>query len=340
MIQEIATPPRGRGSTNRVTLRRMLWLVAGFLALASVLAGSLIWFVAGSYFRTGTLAYSEAFPAADNRPAPITRPAGATNMPVNLLLLGSDGEPTESGQDLTSRGSRSDTIILINIPADRDTINFMSIMRDNWVPIPGHGTSKINAALSHGGPALAVQTVESIFQTPIDHVVLVDFDGVRDVTEALGGVTVDNPATFSFYGHVVPQGEVTLTGEEALHFVRNRDFPDGDYTRVENQQMYLTELARKLLSSETLASPLKVRAALDSFAPYVTLDEGLGLPTALGLGVSLRDIRTENIDMFTSPTLGVGTEGVESVVYPDWGELTEISRHLQEDTLSSYSPGD
>lgn len=83
--------------------------------------------------------------------------------------------------------------MLAHVPADRQHVYLMSIMRDSWVEVPGHGRAKINAAYSWGGVALTTETVEQLLDIRIDHVAEIDFAGFEDMTDALGGVTVDSP---------------------------------------------------------------------------------------------------------------------------------------------------
>lgn len=327
-----STPPRHRAP--RARRRAGWWAVLGLVVVLGLVAGNYGWQLRSAYNQARTVPGAEAFPSSDTRPASVPRPANASYDPVNILFLGSDGASGETEASADVLGRRSDTMILVNIPADREAVNLMSIMRDNWVQIPGHGTAKINAAMSYGGTPLAVQTVESLLDIRIDHVAVIDFDGLRGLTDAMGGVSLYNYTPFFCGGNLVAEGEATLNGEQALCFVRNRDFVDGDYTRVANQQYFLLSLADQLLSPETLVSPLTIRDSIGAITPYVTMDDGLSMSTVASIRLSLRDLTA--IHTFTSPTLGMGTEGDQSVVYPDWEELAVVSRHLREDTFTSY----
>ena len=88
-------------------------------------------------------------------------------------------------------------MMLVHIPADRKGAYVTSIMRDTWLDIPGHGKAKINAAFAYGGVPLAVQTLEGLLDTRIDHVAAIDFEGFKGLTDALGGVEINNPIAFS-----------------------------------------------------------------------------------------------------------------------------------------------
>lgn len=338
-METSSSAPRHR-RPGRTLLSLVLVIVLALFAIAGIIGGIYAWQVASAFRQAESLSQADAFPHSDTRPAPAERPAGSDHAPVNFLLLGADDESDGIPDGADIRGKRSDTIILVNIPADRQSVNAISIMRDNWVDVPGYGSAKINAAMSYGGTPLAVHTVENLLDVRIDHVVLIDFNGLRGLTDAVGGVSVDNPSAFYSHsaGTTIPAGEVTLNGGEALDFVRNRSFRDGDYARVENQQAFLMALAQKLLSADTLTSPSRIQNAVANISPYITVDEGFNVSTAVSLGLSLRNLRTDSINMFTSPTTGLGTEGEQSVVYPDLEALSQISQYLRNDTLSRYQP--
>ncbi|WP_258933295.1 LCP family protein [Nesterenkonia pannonica] len=153
---------------------------------------------------------------------------------INMLLMGTDsrGDDEDDYRDATGEGNeRSDTMMFVHIPEDRSGVYVMSIMRDLWVEVPGEGMGRVNTALGLGGYDLAVDLVEEMLYTHIDHVAVVDFEGFSDLTEALGGVYVDNPHSFSagqrnpaFY----PEGTIRLEGSNALRYVRERQsFPRG-----------------------------------------------------------------------------------------------------------------
>ena len=150
--------------------------------------------------------------------------------------------------------------MVAQVSPDRQHVTVMSIMRDNWVEIQGHGEAKINAAVAFGGIPLAVNTVENFIDARIDHVALVDFDSFKGLTDAVGGVTIDNPIAFTSHhgSFTFPQGKITLTGEEALGFVRERyAFDDGDYQRARNQQIYLKGLLSQFSARKRSRTPAR-----------------------------------------------------------------------------------
>ncbi|TLM72894.1 LCP family protein [Pseudarthrobacter sp. NamB4] len=270
-----------------------------------------------------------------------SRNAGAGGA-LNILVMGSDsrGATTEEAVSGGNSNQRADTLMLVHIPADRSNVYSISLMRDLWVDIPGNGQAKINAALAYGGVPLMVQTVESLFNQRIDHVAMIDFEGFVGMTDALGGVEVNitQPFKSPHSGRSYTKGPAVLDGGKALDFVRERyAYADGDYQRVRNQQAFLQALIAKNLSRETLLNPVKVHNVISSMAPYVAVDSGLDAATLARLGLELRDVRGEDMKMFTLPTLGTGTSADgQSIVLPDYSSIAGISAALADDSLDKF----
>ncbi|GAB3752337.1 LCP family protein [Zhihengliuella somnathii] len=325
-------PSKRRGGRIFLVVLLVLVLAAGGLAAGYV------WRLANS-FETKSQTIESAFPS-ESRPEKQEESRDA----VNYLVIGSDARggsgENENLADVPN-GGRSDTMMLVNIPGDRQSINVMSIMRDTWVEIPGRGEHKINAALAFGGVPLLVQTIESLVDVPIDHVAVIDFEGFRELTEALGGVEVNNPREFTT-GPPDPQhyeaGPITLSGERALRFVRERKaFSDGDYTRVANQQLFLKSVMAGFLKPETLTNPGRIANIVDEFSPYITVDEGVNAIELGQLGFSLRNVRSGDVHTLTLPTLGTGRSADgQSIVLFDAEGTRLVSDALKDDSLTSY----
>lgn len=255
---------------------------------------------------------------------------------MNILVLGSDAREDEEPED-----QRSDTMMLVHIPESRDEAYVMSIMRDLWVEIPEVGMSKVNSAQSYGGYPLTIQTVENLTGADIDHMVVIDFNGFRDLTTALGGVEIDNDMAFSA-GQVnpsyYPEGTIRLEGTDALRFVRERKaFTDGDYQRVKNQQKFLTGVASGVLDSSTLTDPGKLSGMVQAFTPYLTVDESLDASTLVSYGLSMNEMRPSAITSFTIPNSGMGTTpGGASVVWPDEDGLAQMRTAMEQGTMAEF----
>ncbi|GAA1545594.1 LCP family protein [Brevibacterium picturae] len=256
---------------------------------------------------------------------------------TNILLLGSD-EPMDEVDVNDSRGLRSDTIMVMHLPESGSKVQIMSIPRDSWVDIEGHGKAKINSALSYGGLPLAVSTVSDFIGTDLDHVAIIDFQGFKALTNSLGGVTVNSEQSFEKNGYTFEKGENLLNGDEALTFVRERkSFKDGDFQRARNQQAFIRGLTNEIISADTLSNPVKIQNMVEEFSPYMYVDSGLDAQYISATAFDMRDVRPGDIEFFTSPTAGVGTSANgQSIVNVDEEELDKVQDAFQNDTLDEY----
>jgi LCP family protein required for cell wall assembly len=319
-------------------------VVAGAALLVVVAAVAAVTHVASLWvgFDSKTEKIATAFP--DELTRPEQTPAANGRSAVNFLLVGSDSRSDKAQQAESGQASdqRSDTIMLVHIPADRQNIYVASIMRDTWVAIPGHGSSKINAALAYGGVPLMVQTVESIFAQRIDHVVFIDLDGFRGLTDAVGGVDVNVPVSFTSTMPENPlrfeQGPRHMDGKTAFAFIHERyAFRDGDYQRVRNQQTFLKSLLNKVIRPETLANPVTAQAIVGDFSPYLTVDATLTSAAMMPLALELGGIKPEDIVMFTVPTAGIGrSDDGQSIVLLDETKADGFAESMSKGTLSQF----
>ncbi|SFS66515.1 LCP family protein [Saccharopolyspora flava] len=193
-----------------------------------------------------------------------TEPGGGTNW----LLVGSDsreGLTREQEQDLVTggtadaEGARTDTIMLLHIPAGSGAPTLVSLPRDSLVDIRGHGPDKLNAAYATGGPALLSRTVEERTGLRVDHYLEIGLGGFAGVVDAIDGVRVclPQPIEDPKISLSLPAGCQNLTGAQALGFVRTRHFAGGDLQRAEHQRQFLTALVDKATSREVLLNPLR-----------------------------------------------------------------------------------
>lgn len=324
----------GPKKKKRRGMRRLVIALVTIVALIAVAAGVLFALLANSFQDVQRVAVAQD-------PA-LVRPEPANNGAVNILLLGSDSreatDPELDGADMV--GNRSDSIMVAQISPDGG-VAVMSIMRDNWVEVQGYGEAKINAAMSFGGLPLAINTIENFIGARIDHVAMIDFESFKGLTDALGGVTVTNDNAFTtLHGEYnFEPGEITLSGDDALAFVRERyAFADGDYQRARNQQAFMRGLAKKLLSAETLSDPKTVTSTFDALKPYLILDDEFTATELVKLGWQARGARGDNITFFTSPTLGTGTSpDGQSIVVPDWDEMARVQAAFAEGSLPDYA---
>nr|WP_233911723.1 LCP family protein [Arthrobacter polaris] len=185
-----------------------------------------------------------------------------------------------------------------------------------------------------------MQTLEGMFGNRLDHVAIVDFEGFKAITDALGGVDVNVPVPFSTAdgGHTYAQGAQRMDGDQALAFARERyAFADGDYQRVRNQQLFLKSVLSTALTPSTLTNPVKINELVNQVSPYLSVDSGLDSGTLGSLALSMRGVRGGNVKSFTLPNLGTGTSADgQSIVIKDDAAVLGISEALTNDSLVSY----
>ncbi|MCQ9386238.1 LCP family protein [Brevibacterium moorei] len=260
---------------------------------------------------------------------------------TNVMLLGSDARGYENVEDYDKfTGVRSDTLMIAHFPATKGKgVQVVSIPRDTFWQIPGKSKAKINAAMSWGGIPLTIKTVQDYLKIKIDHVAVIDFEGFKDLTDALGGVDVQSQKAFSSHGQTYTKGTNHLNGEQALWFVRERHaFADGDMQRQRNQQAFLKAVVKKTVSKDTLTSPSKVSNLVGEFAPYLTVDEDLSASRIAKLGLGIGSMTASDITFATAPISGDGREaGGQLVLYPDMDRLKDLRKAFDDDTIAEYA---
>lgn len=329
-----SAPPTPPVQPRRRRLRRVV-VGLGVLTLVLLLAvGGGFWYLTERY--VGNVdRVADVFDGLDEeqRPAPATPAEAAGEDPVTFLLVGSDSRvAAEEGED---PGGRSDAIMIARFTGDREHAQLISIPRDSWVDIPGRGMNKINAAYALGGPTLLIQTVEQLTQVRIDHYMAIDFDGLIQMTDDLGGVDVVVAETTQNGPYTFQAGTNHLNGEQARWYLGQRyDLPGGDFDRVKRQQQYLKAMFGKLFSSDTFTNPGRLDSTLRAVTDAVKVDDSLGNTDLLGLAVSMRNVRPDAVEYFTAPVLGTGMEGPASVVYLDTTAGERMWEYLRNDSLA------
>jgi LCP family protein required for cell wall assembly len=329
-----AEPDSAPVAGKRRVLRRLL-ITLGVLSLVlALLVGGGFWFLTNRY--GGNIdRVADAFAGLDEdaRPAPATPVEPTGEPPVTFLLVGSDTRGhTADGED---PDGRSDAIMIARFSGDRRHAQLISIPRDSWVDIPGYGKNKINAAYSFGGPSLLIQTVEQLTRVRIDHYMAIDFDGIIQVTDDLGGVDVVVAETTTNGDYTFPAGANHLSGKQVRYYLGQRkNLPGGDFDRVKRQQQYLKAMFGKLFSSDTFTDPGRLDAALLAVTRAVSIDDGLGNGDLVSLAYSMRNVTPGRVEFFTAPVLGTGREGSASVVYLDQVGGERMWAYLRSDSLA------
>ncbi|HYI34715.1 MAG TPA: LCP family protein [Glaciibacter sp.] len=312
----LARHGRLRSSRAVTTVVKALAIaVAVFLVSGVTVAGVAVWSV------TGSLRPSVSLPN-DSKPgeAPVI---GAIEGGVNLLLVGSD-----SGEGDPAYGERyanlNDVNILLHIAEDHRSATVVSFPRDLYVEIPAcpasadgtaSGTSggfsdKINTALGHGGLGCVVATVENLTGLTIPFAAQIEFNGVIEMSNAVGGVPVCVAEDIEdLYTRTrLAAGEHLLSGVDALQFLRTRHgLQNGsDLARISNQQVFLSSLVRTIKSDGTLGDPLKLYSLAKAAADNMILSDQLqSLDTMVSIALALRDIDLGNVAFVQYPIVWV-----------------------------------
>ncbi|MCJ1678889.1 LCP family protein [Streptomyces sp. APSN-46.1] len=301
-------PPRNRR-------RRLLrWIAFAMVLLVLAGAGAAWWI----YRKLDGNITEDTSAAAELRRYERDRPTHVADGAQNILLIGSDSrsgaENRKYGQDGGSE--RSDTAILLHLPADRKSATAVSIPRDLMADIPsclqpdGSRTAErfgqFNWAFQWGGAACTIRTVEKLTGIRIDHHMVVDFGGFKKMVDAIGGVEVciKQPMNDAEAKLRLPAGRQTLQGEQALGFVRARyGLGNGsDTERMERQQQFLGSLVKKVQSNGVLLNPGRLYPLLDAATSSVTTDPELASLRGLyELVRGVRDIPTDQVKFLTVP---------------------------------------
>jgi polyisoprenyl-teichoic acid--peptidoglycan teichoic acid transferase len=241
---------------------------------------------------------------------------------LDYLVIGTDGNPANSG-------GRSDSIMMLHVNQSRDQAYVISIPRTTLVTIPGRGTKTINRAFELGGPPLVVRTVEALTNTRVDHVVMIDFQGFVKLTQDLGGVTVTNRKAFSRF----PEGPITLSGADALDYVRSGD--PGELQRAENQRNVLKAILAKGLSSGVVADPARFTTFLGNAAKRIQVDKTLNDAEIRSTALSIR-MKPKDITLIPIPLENERTIKGDRVYPVNKEQLGQLSEALRKDTMADY----
>ena len=213
-----------------------------------------------------------------------------TKEPFYMLLMGTDGSSERDASGEYGGSYRTDSIMLARIDPVNKKVTLVSLHRDTMVDLGEYGTNKLNAAHVFGGASLAVQTVSKLANVDISHYAEINFDGFRDIVNALGGIDVDVPMTIddADAGGHLDAGAQTLNGDQALILCRARHAYDemgpGDEYRAANQRLVMAAIAKKLLSADAATMASTVQA----LSQYVSTD--LGLTDIIGLAQAMQGL--------------------------------------------------
>jgi LCP family protein required for cell wall assembly len=311
----------GADAPRRTTRRAVVLLraVAAILAVAVLATSGRGWYL----FRIAEASVNrtDAIPTSGNDETVHTGEA------MNLLLVGNDSRADLTREQLlqlnagSDSGTNTDTMILVHVPADGSKASFVSFPRDSYVQIPGHGWDKLNAAYAYGyaassddapeatrqaaGAQLLVKTISQLSGLQIDHYAEVDLLGFFKLSSVVGGVDVNLCEAVDdrrWSGAFFPAGPQTISGAEALKFVRQRHgLPRSDFDRIIRQQVFIAGVLRKMLSDDVLLDLGKQRDLVKAAADALTIDQSLDL---FQLAQQMQSVKPADIQFQTVPYIG------------------------------------
>lgn len=217
----------------------------------------------------------------------------------NVVLLGVDQRKNEP--------SRADSIMVAFLDLEKPACNLLSVPRDTYVNVPGHGMTKINHAHAYGGPELLCQTLGSFLGIPLASYVEVNFEGFQEIVDTLGGVEieVEKRMYYPAEGINLYPGKQHLDGKNALAYVRYRGDALGDIGRVERQQKFLKAVAEQALQLRTAwKAPQLIPQVAESLKTNLALNE------MVALARTLQDLEPENLRTVLLPGDSARIDGI------------------------------
>ncbi len=334
------TSARSAGSALRRPGRgwriALLSVLAIFLVLTLATGGLALW--VRHSIASGMEFIADPFAGIPTR-APQQKVAAGEEPAVNILVLGTDSRTSASDPSQWKEGAqRTDAIMIVQVSGDRKTVSVMSIPRDSWVEIPGHGQGKINAAYSYGGPSLTIHTVENLTGIHIDHFAVANFESFVALTDEIGGVRVNLKTPQTLAGKELGAGAQVLNGQQALAYTRERSsLPNGDFDRVKRQQTWMRSIVSRVLTNGTLSSPTALYSFLKTASRTVAVDESFTLNQMQSLALETRHLHSNDIAFMTVPTAGTGTSADgQSIVTLDADADAPLFKAFAEDRVSAY----
>jgi LCP family protein required for cell wall assembly len=272
------------------------------------------------------------------------RPADSPG--VNWLIVGSDSREGLSKEERAKYntgggdGKRTDSMMLLHIGSQNTTL--ISLPRDSYVAIPGHGSNKLNTAFTLGGSRLLSRTIEKATGVRIDHYAEVGFEGFVGIVDAVGGVRrcIKQPVQDKKAGLDLKAGCQTLNGEQALAYIRARKaFAGGDFDRVKNQQAFLAALMQKATTNEVLTNPVRAVPLSLRAANTLTVTSGDHLWDLPEFAWAMGDVTGGNGRAMTVPVAGSGfAPGVGKYVKWDPARAAAVFKALREDRVNPPAP--
>jgi LCP family protein required for cell wall assembly len=341
--REVAAPPRRPGGPGgrpprrrrpRYGLRRALAVV---LLLVLAYVGAMVWAVTSVW---------NSIDRVDSTPTSANRPEGTAG--TTFVMVGTDSREDlsrEERNDLVTghatEGARADTIMLLHLPSSGDPV-LISVPRDSYVEIPGHGFNKINASYQIGGPALLVDTIEQNTGLGVAGYLEVGFGGFVQVVEKVGGVhmCLDEPVQDEKTKLDLPAGCQDLVGREALNYVRMRySDPRGDLGRVERQREFLSALVAKTATPGTIFVPWRLNDVGTAIGSNLAIGEDTSMWETGRMALAMRSVAGGDGQSLTVPVADANyPTSVGSTVLWDEAAAEEMFGALRDGRALTIEP--
>jgi len=338
-------PARRRG--RRTWQERLLLLFSGSLACALLVTAGGLAYVYTKYSKLPRVTLGSVLTTPEDNDGP-----------QNFLLVGvdsaanlSEDDPARDGRGSVG-GLRSDTVMVMRVDPSAERASLLSLPRDLWVPLASGGHQRINAAIQKGGPRELIDTIEQYLGVPIHHYVQVDFAGFQELVDVIDGVNVyfPSPARDTRSGlDIDTEGCVTLTGGQALAYVRSRHYqryvdgrwrtdPSADLGRVSRQQDFIVRALHRAVQ-QGAHNPLTLDRLVDAGLATVTVDDLLTADDIITLGAAFRSFDPGSLDTYALPTR-MGSAGGASILRLQDEDAEPILERFRGTDTGDLQPGD
>jgi LCP family protein required for cell wall assembly len=327
--------PAGRETRYRWRKGRIVLITLLVLLLAWI--GFLVWVPMQAW---GAVNKVDNIPSGD-------RPTDTSG--YNYLLVGSDSREglTQAQKKKyatgSAEGNRTDTIMLVHVSESGGKPVMVSLPRDSYVPVPGHGSNKINAAYAFGGPKLLTNTVEQVTGIHVDGYIEIGLGGFAGVVDSVGGVDlcVARDMKDKLAGIDLKKGCQTLDGGNALGYVRSRhEDPLGDIGRAARQRQFLGALMKKAATPSTVLIPWRYKAFADASAAGLAVGRETGIMDAVRVLQAMRSVSNDEGLSLTVPTsdLAYRTSGGALAIKWDTERAKALFKALKNDEPLTEPP--
>jgi LCP family protein required for cell wall assembly len=294
--------------------KKWIWVTLSILGVLAIGVSAYIYSIYNSVEKAAKQMYEQ--PTREISEKRVEKVEFAEKDPISVLIMGVDERAGDRG--------RSDTLIAMTVNPEKQSMQMVSIPRDTRTEIVGKGfDDKINHAYAFGGTEMALATVENFLDIPIDYYIKVDMESFKEIVDSVGGVTVNNPFSFSDGGYTFSEGEISLNGSQALAYSRMRKKdPRGDFGRQDRQKQIIMAVIQKGASLSSLGKHGEIFGVLGE-----NIKTNLSLEQMIDIQANYRDAR-HNLEQFQVNGSGATINKIYYYIVPE-EERTNLSGKLR-----------